>query len=425
MDKGFVYSKIQSNELLDFDPAYKNFCNLDLGSNFELNAVQCSFYGDYQNALDQATKRESVSLDPNQSISFDSDLKSEVINSLNTLIQSNEADESSKLEAQKMLNSLNTPDAKELIAHSKPMSALEYIKEEAKNHHFTLINEAHWNSQHRSFTKSLLKLLWEQGYRYLALEALSHHDSTLHERGYPVQSTGYYTKDTDFGNLIREAIAIGYKPIAYETQNGNNGTLRDTDQAQNIYDKTFKYDKTGKVLIHAGYSHISEIGDSNYEPMGFQLKKLIGQDLLSIDQESMIGYNDIAKQHHYYREAVERFNIEKPTVLLNNEDKVIIDPIISIGIDIQVFHPATKIIKGRPDWKYQSNIKSVPLSIELQKYKDHLIQVIKEDEAMDAVPIDQFVISEGKVLLLPSGKYKIRIINCSGNMVAISELIVH
>jgi hypothetical protein len=422
MDKGFVYSKIQHNQLLDFDPAYKVFCNLDLGSNFELNAVQCSFYGDYQNALDQATKRESVS---NQSISFDSHSKSAMINSLNTLIQSNDADESSKLEAQKILNLLNTPDAKELIADSKPMSALEFIKDNAKNHHFTLINEAHWNSQHRSFTKSLLKPLWEQGYRYLALEALSHHDTNLHERGYPVNSTGYYIQDTDFGNLVREALTIGYKLIPYETQDGHDGTLRDTDQAQNIYRKTFKYDKTGKVLIHAGYGHISESGDSNYEPMGFQLKKLIAQDILTIDQVSMIGYNDIAKQHQYYREAIDRFDIEKPTVLLNNEDRVIIDPIISYGIDIQVFHPETKFKKGRPDWRYQKEIKSVPLSMQLLEYKDHLIQVVKEGEAADAVPIDQFVISEGKVLLLPTGKYEIRLINCTGNMVAISELIVN
>ena len=272
----------------------------------------------------------------------------------------NETDESRKLEAQKILNLINTPDTKELIADSKEMSALKYIEDKTKNYHFTLINEAHWNSQHRSFTKTLLKPLWEQGYRYLALETLSHYDSTLHNRGYPVYSSGYYTQDSDFGNLVREALAIGYILIAYETQNDNDGTLRDKDQAHNIYRKTFKHDKTGKVLIHVGYGHISEKGDSYYEPMGYQLKKLVDQDILTIDQVTMVGYNDINKQHLYYKETVERFEFEKPSVFITKEDKLIIDPVNSFGIDIQVYHPKMKISIGRPDWKYQQNVKSIP-----------------------------------------------------------------
>jgi hypothetical protein len=423
-DGNYEYSKIQDKEVPNFDFEFSNYCNLDFNSNFELNAVECSIYGDYFNALDQATKNESVSGDPLQNIVFESGMESEMKNSLNEIIQSNETDDNDKIHAEKLLKILKSPEPKELISQSKKISALEYIEDEVKNYHFTLINEAHWNSQHRSFTKSLLKPLWGQGYRYLALETLSYDDSTLHERGYPIRSTGFYTKDTDFGNLVREAISLGYKLIAYETRNGKSGTLRDKDQAENIYQKTFSHDKTGKVLIHAGYSHISETGDSNYEPMGYQLKNLVNQDLLTIDQVAMIGYKDISKQHQYYKEAVAHFDYKEPSVFINKEGEMIVDPINSFGIDIQVHHPETKINQGRPDWKYQKGIRSIPLSIELMKYNGHLIQVVKNGEGMDAVPVDQFIISEEKHLLLYTGKYEVRIINCSGTMVATSELTV-
>lgn len=418
----FEFSEIQPKQIRNFDPDFKKYCNLDFSENFELNAVQSSFYGDYEKALDQATKRRSVIVDTRESRLNDSVTKSEMINSLETLLQNSEADESNKIAAKKMLSLLRSPNFKELIDQAKPVAAISFISDKAKDYHFTLINEAHFNSQHRVFTQSLLKPLWDQGYRYLALEALSHQDSAIYERGYPDKSTGYYIKDSNFGNLIREALTIGYKLISYETESGHDGTLRDTYQAQNIYEKTFKNDKKGKVLIHAGYSHIYETGDSNYEPMGYQLKNLIKQDLLTIDQEAIIGYNDTAKQHPYYREAVERFGFEEPTIFLSKEDKVIIDSINSLSIDIQVFHPETKFVNGRPEWMYMKDIKSIPLSAELQKYKEHLIQAVKKGEAKDAVPVDQFVITEGKVLLLPSGNYDLRLVNCNGDMIATTEL---
>jgi len=421
----FEFSEMKLNRIENFDPSFINYCNLNLNTNFESNAVECSFYGDYQNSIDQATKRKSISIDPLESISFDSQSNEEVINSLEYLLQDKEADEDDKITAKTMLNLLNTPNAKDLMTKAKSLQAKNFIAEKSNDYHFTLINEAHWNSQHRSFTKSLLKPLWDYGYRYLALETLSHIDTLIHERGYPVTSTGYYTKDSNFGNLVREALRIGYKLIPYETQNNVDGTLRDRDQAMNIVTETLKKDTIGKVLIHAGYGHITEMGDSNYEPMGYQLKKLISQDILTIDQESMTGYTDVSKQHHFYKEVVKKFGFKEPTVLLNTENKVIIEPLYKTMIDIQVYHPKTKFIKSRPHWKFESKIKSIPLSVELKKYKNHLIQAVKRGESIDAIPVDQFVISNDKILLLYSGKYDIRIINCSGELVVSTELVVN
>lgn len=421
-DKGYEYSEIQEKVIVGFDPAYQDYCNINFGANFELNAVECSYYGDYVNAISQATKNQSVPLAVNESISFDPGSKSIMINSLNEILQSQDSDEKSKQEAQKMLSLLNTPDAKALMASAKPIVALAYITDQAKNYHFTLINEAHWNSQHRAFTQSLLKPLWKLGYRYLALETLTHHDSAIQKRGYPIQSTGYYTKDSNFGNLVREALAIGYQLVPYETENGNHGTLRDRDQAQNIYNKTFKNDKQGKVLIHAGYSHILEVGDSSYEPLGYQLKQMVAQDVLTVDQVTMIAYDDASKQHSYYTEATEKFGIDKPTTFLAKESEVIVDPINAFGIDIQVFHPPTKFKNGRPDWKFGADFKAIPLPEEMSKYNGYLIQALFQGESSDAVPVDQFVVTDENVLLLSPGNFELRLIHCNGNQVAECKL---
>lgn len=424
-EKNYTYSEIQKEQISDFDPAFEAYCNLDLTSGFELNAVQCSFYGDYQNALDQATKKEAPKQDAMMSVSNQTADTADLIKTLEITLQNPEADESSKASARNMLSLLTVLTANKLFAQARPVNAVNFIAEKAKDFHFTLINEAHFNSQHRAFTHDLLKPLWDEGYRYLALETLGYDDKEIHEKGYPVSSSGYYTKDSHFGNLVREALQLGYTLISYETQNDHDGTLRDHDQAQNIYEKTWKQDKTGKVLIHAGYGHIFELGASSYDPMGFQLKNLINQDIFTIDQENMVGFTDSIKQHQYYREAAKRFDLNEPTVFLNETGKVILDPVQSFGIDIQVYHPETKFKNGRPDWMRRENHNEIPLPTELMDYEGYLIQAIRKGEVNDAIPVDQFVVSEEKVFILGTGKYDLRLINCQGDLVATLELEVN
>lgn len=414
---GYRYSEIALKNAPDFDPGYREYCNLDLTANFELNAVRCSFYGDYRNALDQATKRETIAHDLSENVSYGDGNRAQMIEQLRTTLQDSTVDKSQRMLTQKMLDAVTAPGAKELFARAKPVSATNYIVDSAKEYHFTLINEAHYNSQHRAFTQTLLKPLWEIGYRYLALEALSHEDSNLRDRGYPLTSTGYYLKDSNFGNLIREALALGYQLVSYETQNDHDGTLRDRDQANNIYKQTWEKDQKGKVLIHAGYGHIFELESTAYEPMGYQLKTLAKQDILTIDQEEMIGYTNSAKQDSYYREAFKQFEFRQPTVFLDDHNEVIIDPISSMGFDIQVYHPETHFEHGRPTWRKREEIKQIPLSTKLLKYEGNLMQAMRTGEKTDAVPVDQFVISGEKTFLLGSGSYDLRIVSCEGDLV--------
>ena len=209
----FEFSKFNTQYVSNFAPAFRAYCALDLSTGFELNAVEASFFGDYQNALDQATKREPVSTDPSASFSVaDGEMdRAQMLDVLRAELNNPGTSAESKAAAQTFLDLISTPSAEVLFADAKPVNAIAHIVEKAKEHHFILINEAHYNSQHRAFTKDLLKPLWEMGFRYLALETLGYEDTGLNERGYPVLSTGYYLKDSNFGNLVREALQLGYK----------------------------------------------------------------------------------------------------------------------------------------------------------------------------------------------------------------------
>jgi hypothetical protein len=88
-----------------------------------------------------------------------------------------------------------------------PKNAKEYIVNRSKKEKVILINEAHNNAMHRVFTTSILQGLYDNGFRFLGLEALS--DTLINKRKFPVLESGYYTKEPQFGNLIHEALKIG------------------------------------------------------------------------------------------------------------------------------------------------------------------------------------------------------------------------
>jgi len=95
----------------------------------------------------------------------------------------------------------------------------------AKEHHLP---------QTRSLYEVLLRTLWRQGYRYLAAETFA--DELMNaDFSYPDYQSGFYLRDPVFASAIRTARRLGYKLIAYETQERGprtNGSFRDRKQAE-------------------------------------------------------------------------------------------------------------------------------------------------------------------------------------------------
>lgn len=401
------YSKIIKSEKPNFYKTFALYCNPSREMSDEELSVLASFVGQNVDALNFADA-DAVAVAKRRPRSGD------VLSSL---------DLNNKITVDPAMDSLlkkfrQSPE--EIFRDKVKENAVDYIVKQSNKYHFLLINEAHNRPQNRAFTLELLKPLWVKGYRYLALEALDYQDSTLMERGYAVRHTGYYTEEPTFGRLVREAIALGYTLIPYEAQKDfhASSTTRDGKQAQNIYDATYKKDKIGKVIIHAGYSHIIEAGDSLNMPMGYQLKTLFGHDVFTIDQVDMMEFGDQELLNTYYRYVIQHYTFLNAVVFLNKDHSSFVQPFYMGGIDVQVFHPKTRYRNGRPEWLYYEGYHAYILPRKILKYQGALIQAIPYGNDKDTVPVDQFVIAEGKALVLRKGRYLLRIINSEGTLIA-------
>uniref|UniRef100_UPI0040470810 hypothetical protein n=1 Tax=Flavobacterium sp. TaxID=239 RepID=UPI0040470810 len=170
-------------------------------------------------------------------------------------------------------------------------NVIDQIIEEAKKHKIVMVNENHFYPNHRLLIIDLLPKLKEIGYNYLALEALGEkQDSILNlKNSYPTLSTGFYTKEQNFSNLIRNAKKLGFKFVAYENVDSNKN--REVGQAENLYNKTFKTDANSKVLVLAGIDHILEKPTKNgKEWMASIFKNKYHIDPLTISQTHLNSY---------------------------------------------------------------------------------------------------------------------------------------
>lgn len=175
--------------------------------------------------------------------------------------------------------------------NSQDTGVIETITNEAKKHKLVMINENHYYPNHRLLVADLLPKLKDIGYTYLAMEALgAKQDSVLNlKNAYPTLSTGFYTAEQNYSNLLRKAKELGYTFVAYE----NNGQSKDREigQAENLYNKTFKIDSLGKVLVLAGIDHILEKPTAKGKKrMATVFKENYLIDPLTISQTHLSGY---------------------------------------------------------------------------------------------------------------------------------------
>jgi len=300
----------------------------------------------------------------------------------------------------------------------RPKNAVEYIVENSKSRKVVIINEAHHNSMHRVFTKSLLKKLFDIGYKNIGFEALSNGeylDSFLMERKYPILDTGYYVKDPQFGDLVRSALEIGFYVFPYEDINHNNGKQREIEQAKNIQREIDKKPNE-KFLIHCGFGHVTEgVHESLEKTMAGRLTEFTGIDPLTIDQ---VEYSEKSKPA-FNNPMLNALDINEPSVLIDQNRKPFKYEIKERWTDLAVFHPKTEFIDGRPNWLFKNGNQSVP--IELSdidiSYPIMVLAYNKGENIKDGVPNDLIEVedkTDKTNLALRKGAYEIVITNLKG-----------
>ncbi|KAA3440563.1 hypothetical protein [Rufibacter hautae] len=286
-------------------------------------------------------------------------------------------------------------------------NAKEYLLTRAAIEQLFIINEAHHNPRHRVFTQSLLADLYKQGYRYLALEALVQADSLINQRGYPVITSGYYTKEPQFGNLIREAIRLGYIVFGYDTE--GNGKDRETGQGRNIQ-QVLQKDPKAKIIIHCGFDHVNEGPSQAWEKaMAGRLKEFTGIDPFTVDQED---YTETSATH-YDSPFFQLSQLSYPAIYVRNDNgQLFTGTSNNRQVDVAMVHPKTKLVNGLPDWIWMNGQRK-PYKVSANKITIDLpclALAYKATESEQAVPIDVVEFSNRTSVLplaLPRGEYRL------------------
>lgn len=170
------------------------------------------------------------------------------------------------------------------------LALAEIVKLAAKTN-MLMMNENHYYPNHRLLVLDLLPRLKEIGYTHLALEALAYPgDSLLNlPLAFPNLSTGFYTMEQHYGNLLREAKKLGFQFVAYE--NTDQKKDREIGQVENLFNNTIGKDPKAKVVVVAGIDHILEKPTPNGKKwMATLMKERYQIDPLTISQTHLNLY---------------------------------------------------------------------------------------------------------------------------------------
>lgn len=230
--------------------------------------------------------------------------------------------------------------------HALP--AVDAIAGLARGRQAVFFNEAHHVPLTRTLTIELLARLREEGFDTFAAETLYASDEQLQSRGYPVEGTGFYTNEPLCAELVRTALRLGYRVVAYESETPGSGDARERAQARNLYERVFKAHPKARLVVDAGYGHIVESGPYlGGQSMAEHLRQLVDVDPLTIEQTMLVPHPDPAHDHPYYTQLVARLRPDQPLVLVGKDG----NPwALRDGYDVSVLFPPEALRRGRPTW---------------------------------------------------------------------------
>ncbi|OOG38146.1 hypothetical protein [Rhodanobacter sp. C05] len=266
--------------------------------------------------------------------------------------------------------------------------ALDVIPGLARNYRAIFFNEAHNIPLTRTLTVQLLGKLRAEGFNYFAAETLYQTDTGLQARGYPIKDSGFYTEEPICAEMVRTALKLGFKVIAYEALSNATGDAREAEQARNIYKQVFKQDPNARLVVDAGYAHIQEsgvyLGGSS---MAEHLHKLSGIDPLTVEQTMLYPHQSGDDDHPYYTAVTRELKPNLPIVFMDKTGK---PWSLRQGYDVSVFFPPQEMQHGRPTWLSLDGLR-VPYFVSGDRCGRSypcLVEARYADEGDDAIPAD-------------------------------------
>jgi len=303
------------------------------------------------------------------------------------------------------------------IAAATPRDAIAEIVRRAATSQIVILNETHAAPRDRAFGLEVARALRPLGFSILAFETLRNDVPTgdpgsataqLERDGYVRFNTGGYTPDPVFAGFLRESLALGYEPVAYEAtarQLTAGGGIAERDQAQadNLVAAIFARQPKAKVLIYVGVSHVAERPLGKTEWMASRLKRMTGIDPLTIDQATI---DDLSPgTRGAYDMASARIG-DRSAIFFAGRRPLVLGPYAG-AVDLQVVHPPRSYRFGRPAWLATLGGKPIAIPKELLPIKGRrLIQAFSAGAPADAVPLDQVLVEAGgavAMLMTPPG----------------------
>lgn len=274
--------------------------------------------------------------------------------------------------------------------HSVP--ALEYIPQLAKNYRVVFLNEAHNIAMTRTLTVRLLKPLRDEGFNVFAVETLYPADiDALNKRGYPIAASGFYTREPIYAEMVRTALKLGYKVLAYEADANHTGNAREAQQAETLW-RILKTDPNAKIVVNAGYAHIQKTGQFlGAQSMAEHFMKDSGITPLSIEQTILIPHQDRGMNHPDYDPIVDSLHPTQPIVFINKDAK---PWSLRPGYDASVIFPEQHFVRGRPTWAGLWGART-PYVVDGNVCQNHwpcMVAARYANEGDDAIPADRMVL---------------------------------
>ncbi|WP_309693285.1 hypothetical protein [Sphingomonas sp. SORGH_AS_0870] len=289
------------------------------------------------------------------------------------------------------------------IAAAQPRDAIDEIVARARHTRIVILNEAHYSPRDRAFAWQVARALRPLGYDVLAAETFAGEAAKpgdlapverLRRDGIVRRDTGFYTHDPVFAGFVRNALALGYRPLAYEqtkAQSTPDGGVHEREQAQADNLLAFlRANPNAKLFVYVGHGHVWEGGsdDPKGGMMAQRLKRMSGIDPLTIEQTSLSDLNTRARPAL----AVAQSRLRgRPAIFMDGETPLLLGA--TGEVDIQIVHPARSYRHGRPAWlaTLGGRPKAIPTAL-LPKQGERLVQVFAANAPDDAVPLDQVMV---------------------------------
>lgn len=290
----------------------------------------------------------------------------------------------------------------------------EGLEQIAAKHRIVMIMENHYVSKHREMIGATLPVFRAAGFTHYAAEAVGESAASLTSRGYPTVTTGYYTSDPQFGNVLRRAIDLQFNVLGYDFRPFTHEWREDFAASQLA--RLFRDNAQTKLIVHAGPAHV------------FKYETNIGQRWLAALLWEKTGIEPFTiwqwsamRDGHEYRavaEALEDLGDFNEPVWLMPPPKTDSGLRNVPPVDAILVHPRDpSIAPAERTVLFPSGMKRIGGKW-LSKQWPVVIAAFKSGEPDTAIPLDQVMIRDSEqdfVLWIPeSTRYRIVVFDQNG-----------